>query len=316
MGHEQIRILCNRRPVEEFLNDTSLDKEKRQKLEHVLKIQQYAIDIGLNPSESYRTYVELGRDAVAYNVKAVRPDSFKAYHWWFPIVGSVPYLGFFDRKSAEKKAESLEQDNWDVAVSEVAGYSTLGWFDDPLMSPQLKYSQYYLTELVLHESAHATLWLPGSVSFNESFATFFAKEATAQYYENIDAEKGKLYRLHLKEKSELTAFIKENAESLQQIYTNKDFSTQEKLLKKNEQIQTMKNDLKVRQNGWKTLSVDKMLEKDWNNAHFSSYLTYYSGQNVFNKFMIKCKNNLHCFLDQARKVSEKDIIQIENEIRN
>jgi predicted aminopeptidase len=298
------------------MNDPSLDTDKKKKFEHVLKVQEYASSIGLQPTDSFRTYVELDRDAVAYNIKAVKSDSFEMQRWWFPVVGSVPYLGFFDRTSAEKQAKNFRADDWDVAISTVAGYSTLGWFADPLMSPQLKFPEYYLTELVIHESVHSTLWLTGSVSFNESFATYYAQEATAQYYESTDPAFADRYRLHLNEEKQYISLIRQYAGELNNIYSNTDLSKSEKIVLKTRKIENMKADLKVRQNNWKSLNIKKAVEKDWNNAHFAGMLTYYSGDEVFGKFMEKCNRNLQCFLEKARTVSENDIIQIENQVRN
>lgn len=313
MGSEQLRILWNREPIEEVLKDNSLDNETAKKLSHVLSVRDYAVANGLHLSQSYTTLVRLDRDAVAYNVMAVKSDSFEAYTWWFPVTGSVPYLGFFEKEKAEEKAEEFRSKGWDVRISQVAGYSTLGWFNDPLMSPQLKYPEYFLTELVIHECVHETVWLPGSVSFNESFANFYAQEATFRYYQLHDPDLAGRYRLHLNEKQQLSRVIRTYAKKLNQVYTDTTLSKNIKLSKKEAVIEDMKSRFSENKYGWVTINTQNLADREWNNAHFAGRLTYTTGYDIFQEMLIKCKDDLHCFLEAAKELSASQVESFEKQ---
>ena len=111
----------------------------------------------------------LGWDHTIYNVTGSAPLAFEPVVFWFPVVGSFPYLGFFDRDQARAHASGLRRQGKDVWVRTAGAYSTLGWFEDPILPHMLDWDEYSLAGTLLHELAHATLWVPGSVQFNESF---------------------------------------------------------------------------------------------------------------------------------------------------
>ncbi|MCC6521543.1 MAG: aminopeptidase [Polyangiaceae bacterium] len=181
-GQDELGYLA--RPLDEALADRTTPREVRAVLAHVPAVKRYAVESGLTPTDSYEDYVALGRPAVVWVVSACRPLAFEAKTWWFPIVGTVPYLGWFRPADAARYAGELAADGWDVDVRSSSAYSTLGWFPDPVLSTMIPPGDAALGELVntvLHESVHATLYVPSQSSFNESVASFVGDVLTERY---------------------------------------------------------------------------------------------------------------------------------------
>ena len=178
----QMRILAARRPVAEVLADPATTPETAANLARVDRILEFALhDLGLPVGDRYRTYVELDRDAVAWNVFAAPEFSLTPHQWCYPVVGCAVYRGFFNRDGARREAASFAARGFDVHVGPVAAYSTLGWFDDPLLSTFIGYSDERLAELLFHELAHGELFVPGDSAFSEAFATFVGREGTSAW---------------------------------------------------------------------------------------------------------------------------------------
>jgi predicted aminopeptidase len=171
----QLGIACNTRDLDKAARDDGIEAWKRALLAEVPDIKRFAVASGLVPTPSYEAYVELPRPVAVYVVSASHPLRFEGLTWSFPIVGSVPYLGYFERDSAYELGDELREAGWDVDVRGARAYSTLGWFDDPVLSSMLEEGPAGPGELantVLHESLHATVYIPSQSSFNESVASY------------------------------------------------------------------------------------------------------------------------------------------------
>jgi predicted aminopeptidase len=189
-GVEEAKILWRRQPIEEVLRQNGLDDETRAKLELVLDVRRFARDtLDLRVGGSYGSLARVDADQVVHVVSAAYPLRLESYTWWFPIVGSVPYKGFFSQDAAEREAVSLRRDGLDTYVRPSVAFSTLGWFDDPLLTTMLRSDEIGLTSTVLHELTHNTLYLAGQARFNESFASFVGYRGAVLYYTSVgDAE--------------------------------------------------------------------------------------------------------------------------------
>jgi predicted aminopeptidase len=182
-GVEQARILSIRQPIAQVLDDPDTDAETRRQLQLVLQARTFAArGLRLDAGDSYTSFAAVGRDTLLLVVSASRRDRFEAYTWWFPIIGRVPYKGFFNFAAAHAQAASLERAGYDAYVRPAAAYSTLGWFDDPLLSTLLRYDDVGLVNTVIHELLHNTIFLPGQVSFNESFANFVGERGAIAFF--------------------------------------------------------------------------------------------------------------------------------------
>jgi predicted aminopeptidase len=178
----QTALLLQRRPVEEALHDPHLTSQEQQKLHLILAVRSFAItQLGMQARQSYTTFVQLDRPYVSYNLSAASPDAFKPYTWRFPIVGKMPYKGFFDKDYALREQRALDEQGYDTYLRGIRAYSTLGYFNDPILSSMLAYDDAFLINTIIHEMLHQTVWFKGSVSFNESLASFVGEQGTLAY---------------------------------------------------------------------------------------------------------------------------------------
>jgi predicted aminopeptidase len=172
-GYEEARILSRRAPIARIVDDPRTPERTRQKLSLVLEARDFAArELELSAGQSYTTYSELDSDTLILVLSASRKERFEAYTWWFPIVGSVPYKGYFDFSRAERDRAGLEERGYDAALRPAAAFSTLGWFNDPVVSTLLRADDVSLVNTVVHEIFHNTYYAPGQAAFNESLANF------------------------------------------------------------------------------------------------------------------------------------------------
>lgn len=170
--------------IQEIVEGEHLDKRTRDLLAQVEKIKTFGERFGLRQTRNYRRYVWLPRPAVVWVVSACNPLAFRPRAWKFPIVGSITYTGWFDRKEARAYADDLAKHGWDVDLRPSEAYSTLGWFDDPILSTMISPADDALGDLadvILHETLHATFYIPGQSTLNESVASFFGDELAVRY---------------------------------------------------------------------------------------------------------------------------------------
>jgi predicted aminopeptidase len=178
----QLSILWSRQQIDELLQSGAVSEELRQKLTTVRSAREFAIQQLLLPGgKGYQTYVELDREHVVWNVFAAPEFSIDPVNWCYPVAGCVSYRGYFSEAGAVKFANKLENEGYDVYTGGVDAYSTLGWFDDPLLSTVINRADYQLVALVFHELAHQKVYLPGDTTFNESFATLVEREGLRRW---------------------------------------------------------------------------------------------------------------------------------------
>ena len=169
-GH--LAVWQSAQPVDRLIADSATPEVLRERLRLAQSIRRFASDTLLLPDNgSYTRYSELGRPYVVWNVQATPELSLEPRRWCFPVAGCVAYRGYFSREAAEAEAAALRAEGLDVQVSGVAAYSTLGWFDDPLLSSFIRYAEPDLARLIFHELAHQLIYVPDDTRFNESFAT-------------------------------------------------------------------------------------------------------------------------------------------------
>jgi predicted aminopeptidase len=182
-GWEEAKILARRRPIVELVEDGATPAAVRTKLQLVLAARAFAEDsLGLRAGESFTTYSQLDRDTLVLVLSGAYRDRLERYTWWFPIVGRVPYKGFFDFEAARRASRDLEERAFDSYLRPASAFSTLGWFNDPLLSTTLGQDSLDLANTVIHEITHSTFYAAGEAVFNESFANFVGARGAAEFY--------------------------------------------------------------------------------------------------------------------------------------
>jgi len=300
-GVGQMKILSGRRPIDSVIDDPSTPQPIRDRLLHVKLVKRFAKEsIKLNTEGAFDSYTKIDGDAVVHAVTASEPLRLVPKTFWFPIIGSVPYLGFFRLEDALRKKEELQKEGWDVIVEKVPAYSSLGWFDDPLLSSQMGYSKRYLTQLVLHELTHQTVWFEDDVSFNESLANYVEEEGAAEFHEKYlpDPEELKRAAKQSEKSKQLTALFHRYAKILQELYAS-NLTDKQKFDKKNETLSQFDSEYARLLHSLLTPG-HPIQKREWNNAHFLSYLRYNSGERYFQTQFAECNKDWECFWRRIR----------------
>jgi predicted aminopeptidase len=193
LGHVaagQLDLLRSSTPIEGVIGDPETPDATREGLELVLEARRFAASLGLEVDGQYTHYAEWPGDRLVTTVVATRPGEVSPADFWFPIVGSVPYKGYFASERANAEADALRVDGYDVCVSPVRAYSTLGWFSDPITGPMLRQDPGRVVETVIHELVHANIYAASQADFNESIATFIGEEARVAFFAQSEGSEG------------------------------------------------------------------------------------------------------------------------------
>lgn len=183
-AYEEGLLLWRRKPIDTLLARSDLPTEVRAKLETALAVREFARDrLGLNVGDAYTTISEVDKGAIAWVVMAAPRDSLQPYTWWFPIVGRIPYRGYFNKDRAEAEAADMERRGYDTMVRPAVAFSSLGFFNDPLLSNLLRLSRVELAGVIIHELFHRTYFLASDVMFDESAATYVGSAGAIKFFE-------------------------------------------------------------------------------------------------------------------------------------
>jgi predicted aminopeptidase len=275
----QLDLACRAESLERAAEDPDVDPHTKALLAEVPLIKRFAEEQGMVATTSYERFVPLDRDAVVYVVTAAPPLSLEPKTWWFPVVGSVPYVGWFDRAVAVHHAEELARDGWDVDVRGASAYSTLGWFEDAVLSTMIEDSDAAAGELantILHESLHATLYIPNQSELNESLASFVADKLTPLWLAKRFGPGSPELSAYL-EQEEHSAEILERLErayrDLKALYASKKPRAQ-KLAEKERYLREVEAELG--------------LARPLNNARLAGYDSYHGGDEALSGLLHAC----------------------------
>jgi predicted aminopeptidase len=294
-------------PLEELSGQNAAENERRF-AERVTDIRHFAMEeLGLKESKNYTRYVAIDRDYLAAVVSACAPDSFTRYEWRFPVVGTVPYKGFFDPEDARKEAAKLRAEGLDVWVRGVDAFSTLGWFRDPLYSYMKDYSAYALADLIIHELLHATVFVKGQVQFNEQLAEFVGSTGARLYVESRFGPDSPEYREIGSGAMDRAAFrnvVSGLIAELETLYAGK-LSREEKLSEKARIIKTAQERFVSEYDSmFSSENYRNFAELPVNNAYLDLYRLYYDEDNFFLElYQRTCEPTaagLHRFVDAAK----------------
>lgn len=296
----QIKIVVQ---AQAFENVTESDSVK-QKLNFITEVKQFAIDsIGITRNSNYSTYYKQTAANKLITVSACEPYAFKAKEWFFPFLGNVSYKGFFNEQKAKKEIQYLKTKNYDVDVYTPSGWSTLGWFSDPVLSGMLKRNEGQLSNLIIHELTHGTIYIKNNVTFNENLANFIGHKGALQFLKNKFGIESKEYKTYINERADeelYNAYILKSKERLDSLYKTFSISDTEEHKKKKKQnliFEIVMNVLQLKltdKTGY--FNYSKQLFKE-GNAFFMAFDRYDSQYTEFEHELINVFNgNLNAFL--------------------
>jgi predicted aminopeptidase len=306
-------MLNSKEPIDELLKSDRLTPEQRKKVELSQEVRVYAFEkLKLKKTKNYSQYVDLKRPYVTYTVTASEKWAFKPYLWNFPIIGKAPYKGFYSEDLAKEEADEMKAKNYDVSVRGVSAYSTLGKLTDPLLSSMLNYSEHHLTNTILHELTHTTLFIKDNIDFNERLAVFVANKGTELFYLDKEGANSKTLQLIKDENSDdelFSKFITQEIADLKKWYENYDQSqkitAEEKEAQRQDRLKLIATHFDEQlKNKLKTRSYDRVFSKTFNNADLSVYNTYMKSLDVFESVYKKNGSNIEAFLKKCEELND------------
>lgn len=286
-GKGQLNIVWNARPVEEVMNDPAFPDSLKAKLVLIEQVRRYAIDsLGLKDTKNYKTLYDQRGEEIMWVVTACEPFHFKAKEWDFPILGAVPYKGFFNKDRAITLRNELDKEGWDTSIRNPGGWSTLGWFTDPILSKMLERGEGDLANLIIHEMVHATIFVKDSIDFNENLATFIGDRGAEQFLIATHGKDSKEYLTYVGEDSDFTKYSEHmlrGTEMLDSLYTTMEDtdSVDKKAALKNAAIQKIVYLLDTLSLSINKKPSERFKERLPNNTYFINMKRYQSQQEFF-----------------------------------
>jgi predicted aminopeptidase len=295
-GYEQTKILIARQDMSQAAD--VLTPDELQKIKLAQEARDYAEKIGLNTGKAYTTFVKIDDPYVSWLLVASDKLSFTPKTWCFPIVGELPYKGYFHKSDAEQAASVLTAQGFDTMVRGVEAYSTLGWFNDPLFSNTLRHTADSVTNTVFHELFHSTVWFPGSVSFNESAAQVFGNHANLQFAavcRDCPADFQERTERSLTRERVFAEFIASLKSDLELLYTDTTLTDVQKLNQREAVFQQAltKFQLAESRSGFHTL----------NNAEILQSFFYFDRYFLFEELFVLCEQSAACYVQVLKEMS-------------
>ena len=303
----QSELLSRQEATDELLEQGSLDANTKQRLHLVQELRRFSIEeLGLPDNDSYTSYADLERDYVVWNIFATEEFSLTPKQWCFPIAGCLPYRGYFMEQSAHEEKQLLETQGYDVFLGGVAAYSTLGWFDDPVLNTMFKWSDTYLAKVMFHELAHQQLYVKNDTEFNESYADAVAIIGVRRWLEGKQ-KKEALQQFEADEAREqqFIDLVMEYKKRLEALFSSSRTETSMRDEKARLYL-AMQNDYEELKKSWQDGSYDNWFNGDLNNARLASVVTYRTYVEDMFGIYEKSGRNLSIFYDIILAISNCD----------
>lgn len=299
-GHTH--LMSQRRPVSEVINDPAASETLKERLRLVQEARRFSVhELALPDNDSYRSYADLGRDYVVWNVFATPEFSLEPKEWCYLVAGCVAYRGYFDKDDARREARELKEDGYDVAVAGVSAYSTLGKFADPVLNTMMRWSDADLVATLFHELAHQQLYVKGDTQFNESFATAVSGIGMERWF----TSQGQLatleeYRDTRDLRNSLLEIVDATKASLAALYAS-EAEMDEKRRRKRELLDSLSAEGQrlFAQAGLEASPLAAPL----NNARLVSLGLYEGWAPAFRSMFDECGGRIECFYQRAREVA-------------
>lgn len=304
-GLYQVRLISGSEPIEKVLRSKDLDTTSRNKLELILDVRSFAVaNLHLTAHKNYKD-INLAWDKTIHTVSASEALAFKPYQWWFPVLGSVPYKGFFDEADANNEESRLKALGYETQNRPIQGYSTLGFFADPVWPDMLKLSDHALIELIIHELAHATIYIPNQTSFNETLANFIGEAGARAYlYHRYGPKSPQINKLdtYHQQQALYRQFFYDLYRSLDDVYTKPLPDSEKRALKNSLLIEAKNNYSKMSLNN-ETKKTDLSFI---NNAFLLSFKRYNHDDALFSDLLAALLGDWGRFIDEVNFYARAD----------
>ncbi len=326
-GH--LSLMSKRQPLDEVMASEDTDAEIRRKLELLRDARVFAVDkLGLPDNDSYNTFVKTGKRFITWNVVATPEFSMAPKQWCFPVAGCVSYRGYFDEKDAEGYQSFLDNQGFDTQLGGASAYSTLGWFNDPLMDTMLHGSDIRLVGLLFHELAHQVLYVKNDSSFNEAFATFVEQQGSREWLiAEGKADRVPFYEAYLDRQIDFNALLQLTRSDLVTLYQDAPAATAKEL------DDSVVTELRERKEGvfemmrvrYETLKTDQWdgfdgydnwFKREMNNARLIAVSTYLKWVPAFAELFNEAGSDFNSFYTRAKELSEKPYAERQEALEN
>lgn len=303
----QLEVLRKRESIDRLLDDPDTPETLAARLSLIRDAREFSIsELGLPDNDSYRTFADLDRDYVVWNVIAAPEFSVEARTWCFPVAGCVAYRGYFSERRARAKAAQLEARGYDVFVGGVTAYSTLGTFDDPVLNTMLGRDDTGLVALLFHELAHQVLYVGGDTAFNESFATAVEELGVERWLrERALDDQWRRYRARKSLADELTGLALEARDDLAAVYAGST-TDDEKRRAKAARLEELAMALNGRASARGVDPNGAWFAASLNNARLAAWSAYESHVPAFRRLFRDCGEDFRCFYESAGELAELD----------
>jgi predicted aminopeptidase len=299
----QLELNSKREPIDEVLQDEGTSPELAARLRLVQEAREFSVEeLSLPDNKSYRTYADIEREFVIWNVVAAPEFSTRPRTSCFPVAGCVGYRGYFSRDDALRESEKLTAQGFDVEVGGVAAYSTLGKFNDPVVSSMMNWDDVQLIGVLFHELAHQVLYVKGDSGFNESFATAVEEFGVQRWLESRgQVDDIAAYRDARQLRQDLMALVADARVELDDLYAS-DLDDEDKRRQKKVRLHSLGEDAAalLQRNG---RDGTKWLNGQLNNARLVSMTLYEGRLPEFRALFDQCEQDFECFFDESRALA-------------
>lgn len=273
-GH--LQVMRATRPIQELLQDPATSTNLKEKFGSVIAIREFASrELALPDNGSYRSYADLGRPFVVWNVFAAPEFSVEPEKWCIAFVGCVSYRGYFDRTEAERYASELKESGFDTHIGGVTAYSTLGYFDDPVLNTFLRLGDTETARIIFHELAHQLLFVKGDTVFNESFAATVENEGLRRWFaHNAKPEQHRTFLAQQQRKTQFVQLVEINRGKLRALYASSQPPDEMRRAKAQIMADMKRAYADLKQTWGGDGSYDRWFEQDMNNAKIASQSLY------------------------------------------
>jgi len=306
-GH--VEIMAARKSVAGLIDSPSTPEPLRTRLEEASAVRQFAIDgLGLPDNNSYRSYVDIGRDYVTAAVFAAPEFSLAPMTWCVPVYGCVPYRGYFSREDAVETAAGLKSQGLDVYVSGITAYSTLGWSSDPLLNTMFRQDETYLAALIFHELAHQRVYVSGDSAFNESFAVAVEQTGVKKWLRHTGNLAGlRRYETDIARSDDFHALVAEARSDLAKIYGESGSAESMRTAKTNAIERLRKRYRQMRDGRWGGYrGYDAWFDAPINNAKLAATTVYSDQVPAFLRLFDLCSGDYPRFYAAVRRIGALD----------